>query len=127
MVTRWRKSAVRTVVLAFVVSLTAALCADAQAPIAQPAPQPSAAAPGAAPVVDVSLARIRKQLRETPPSPAPSHSSLLKLEYYVQVVGTPPPIDFFKDFNIGLASSVQYGGMTHAEFIRVTAPFWRKW
>jgi hypothetical protein len=74
----------------------------------------------------VSLARIRRQLRETPPSAA-TRSSLLKIEYYVDVVGRSPRIDFFKDFNIGRASSVQYGGMTHAEFLRATAPFWRKW
>jgi hypothetical protein len=92
-------------------------------------PQAQAAAAAAQPVAasHVSLERIRRQLRETPPTrERTGASSLLKLEYYVQVVGSPPPIDFFKDFNIGRGSAVQYGGMTHTEFLRITGPFWRK-
>jgi hypothetical protein len=121
------RSAARVLALAFVLAPLAAQGQD-QLPAAAPPPvnrgsaQPTAAAPSI-----VSLDRIRRQLRETPPTRDPSGvSSLLKLEYYVQVVGSPPPIDFFKDFNIGRGSAVQYGGMTHDEFLRVTAPFWRR-
>jgi hypothetical protein len=74
-----------------------------------------------------SLARIRRLLRETPPAQASGKLSLLKLEYYIQVVGTAPRVDFFKEFKIGPATAVQYGGMTHSEFLRMVAPPWRKW
>jgi hypothetical protein len=101
--------------------------AGAQVPAAQPGSRAETVLPGeTAPVIDVSLDRIRRQLRETPPTKDASQSSLLKLEYYIQVIGTPPPIDFFKDFHIGRTSTIRYGGMTHDEFLRVTAPFWRR-
>jgi len=125
--TDWALPVARAILVAFVLAPLAAAGAAAQTPGAQAEPRAKAAATGAVPAIDVSLARIRKQLGDTPPPRDPSRSSLLRLEYYVQVVGTPPPIDFFKEFNIGRVSSVQYGGMTHAEFLRVTAPFWRKW
>ena len=127
MVTHWRRAAVRTVVVTLLLALAEGARAVAQVPADVPDPRSKPPASAAAPPIDVSLSRIRKQLGETRPPRDPSLSSLLKLEYYVQVVGTPPPIDFFKEFNIGRASSVQYGGMTHAEFIRMTQPFWRKW
>jgi hypothetical protein len=123
--TRFRRLTARMALVPFILAITSS---------ARSQPARSTASTGqvkpamsALPVIDVSLDRIRRQLKEPPTTRESSQSSLLKLEYYVQVVGTPPPIDFFKDFNIGRASSVQYGGMTHAEFLRVTAPFWRKW
>jgi hypothetical protein len=121
------QTTLRAIVVALVLAPAAVAGAEGQTPAAPPEVRAQAAAPGAAPDVDVSLARIRRQLRETPPTRDPAQTSLLKLEYYVQVVGSPPPLDFFKEFNIGRASSVQYGGMTHAEFLRITQPFWRKW
>ena len=74
-----------------------------------------------------SLRRIRRLLRETPPARPDGTPSLLKLEYYIQVVGQAPRVDFFKEFKIGPATAVQYGPMTHSEFLRMTAPPWRKW
>jgi hypothetical protein len=127
MLMRRRHTVVSTLMAAFALVTVLPAFAQQGPAGAFPAAQarPASAAP-ASPTIDVSLERIRRQLRETPPSKE-SQSSLLKLEYYVQVVGTPPPIDFFKDFNIGRVSPVQYGGMTHSEFLRITAPFWRKW
>jgi hypothetical protein len=102
--------------------------ADAHAQAAPPQSRAGGPAPAAAAApapVDVSLGRIRRMLRETPPTPA-AKSSLLKLQYYVEVVGNSPRIDLLKDYSIHPATAVQYGGMTHAEFLKVTAPFWRK-
>jgi hypothetical protein len=122
-----RSLALRLVVLVFVLTLPNMAVATPQAPAAQPRAEAQAVTPSPAPpAIDVSLRRVRRMLRETPPT-APAKSPLANLEYYVQVVGESPRIDFFKDFNIGRASAVQYGGMTHAEFLKVTAPFWRKW
>jgi len=72
----------------------------------------------------VSLDRIRRQLRETPPTRT---SSPLKLEYHVEVIGTAPKLNLFVGFDISRVTAVQYGGMTHAEFLKVTAPPWRRW
>jgi hypothetical protein len=72
----------------------------------------------------VSLARIRQLLREQPPAPV---ESKLRLQYHVYVIGRMPPIDVISGFNIDKRSAVPYGGMTHAEFLQIVAPPWRKW
>jgi hypothetical protein len=77
----------------------------------------------APPSLGISLDRIRRQLREVPPTRT---SSPLKLEYHIEVVGRAPAIDFFSTFSIDKLTAVQYGGMTHAEFLRVTVPPWRR-
>ncbi len=127
MLRHWRFPAVIAVVAACALAPAAVSGACPQSPGAEVQPTPKAPAAGEPAASSVSLNRIRRMLRETPPTAPSGASSLLKLQYYVEVVGTPPTIDFFKDFNIGKASSVQYGGMTHDEFLRITAPFWRKW
>ena len=120
--------AVAAVVAAFVVAPVAVAGARPQAQAAQLQPQAQEAPPGGdLAAMGVSLDRIRRLLRETPPTKRSEVSSLLKLEYYIDVVGRSPRIEFFKDFEIGRATAVQYGGMTHAEFMRLTAPPWRKW
>ena len=126
MATHSTRFAAPALALAFAFALPATMPAQQQAPAA-PGASRATTAPTTEAASAVSLDRIRRQLRETPPTrDVTGPSSLLKLEYYVQVVGTPPPIDFFKDFHIGRGPNVQYGGMTHDEFLRVTAPFWRK-
>jgi len=92
--------------------------ADSQPQVQSPPAEPSIQALG------VSLDRIRRQLRETPPTRT---SSPLKLEYHVEVVGTAPRLKLFVGFDIGRDTAVQYGGMTHAEFLKLTAPPWRRW
>jgi hypothetical protein len=69
------------------------------------------------------VARIRRGLREAPRS---TKSSLLNLEFHVDVVGKAPKIDLFKDFNLSSGSAVHYGGMTHGEFMKIVAPPWRR-
>ncbi len=104
------------------------MCPAASAGQTQQAPPPSSQ-PGVTTSADqvqklgISLDRIRRQLREIPPART---SSPLKLEYHVEVVGRAPRLEFFTGFEIGQLSPVQYGGMTHAEFLYLTRPPWRK-
>jgi len=115
------------VAVVLVLVLAAAGSARAAYPQQATNPQPQAQPPPAEPSIQslgVSLDRIRRQLRETPPART---SSPLKLEYHVEVVGTAPKLKLFVGFDIGRHTAVQYGGMTHAEFLRLTAPPWRKW
>jgi hypothetical protein len=92
---------------------------------AQPQPKIQPASPDAVvEAMGVSLDRIRRQLRESPPTLGPW---LIRLDYHVEVVAKAPPIELLKGFNIGASSAVQYGGMTHSEFLRITAPPWRPW
>jgi hypothetical protein len=74
----------------------------------------------------VSLDRIRRLLRDAAPAQPSTNPSVLKVEYHVEVVGKAPRIDFFKNFDIGRGTAVQYGGMTHGEFLGLTAPWWRR-
>jgi hypothetical protein len=94
-----------------------------QAAPATPGRQSAGAVPAAA-VPVVSLDRIRRALRESPPR---RRSSILNLEFHVEVVGQAPRVLFFKDFNLNKGSAVQYGGMTHSEFMNLVAPPWRPW
>src|SRR5512139_3321412 len=74
----------------------------------------AAAAPEGADLqaMGVSLDRIRRLLRETPPTPPSAKFSSLRLEYHLEVVGKSPRVEFFKDFDLGRVTAVQYGGMT---------------
>ena len=108
--------------------------AEAAAPGAQASPQratsPSVSIPppvASSPTIDCStLRRIRRELAETPPTHSSGALSLLKLNYYVEVVGKAPRYDFLTGFNVGRGTPVQYGAMTHDEFLRLAAPPWRR-
>ena len=97
-------------------------------PAAEPRPEPPPApAPPADPqtqMTGVSLTRIRRLLRE---QPAVQVASVARLQYHIEVVGRMPRIDVISGFNIDKTSAVPYGGMTHAEFLKVVAPPWHKW
>jgi hypothetical protein len=118
---------VAAVVAAFVLGSVAVTGAtpQAQARISQ-------ARAGAAPsgdavaVMGASLARIRRLLGATPPTQPSTTASLLRVQYHIEVVGKAQPLDIFKNFDLGRGTAVQYGGMTHDEFLRLTAPPWRK-
>jgi hypothetical protein len=68
----------------------------------------------------VSVVRIRRTLEETPP--LDPNSSLLRLNYYVDVYGQFSPIDLFADVDLSPGGPIQYGGMTHAEFLQMVTP-----
>jgi hypothetical protein len=116
--------------------VVASLVTVAEGARAGPPQQPEPAQPQARPqsqvtsaesqfrAIGVSLDRIRRELREQPPI---KMESVARLRYHIEVVGRMPRIDILKGFNIDKASAVPYGGMTHSEFLRITAPPWRKW
>jgi len=86
----------------------------------QPAtPAPRAAAPIDVDAIPVSVVRIRKQLAELPPADVDSR---LRLNYYIEVFGQAPRIDFLAGVNLNPLGAVQYGGMTHREFLDVVTP-----
>lgn len=88
---------------------------EQQAPatqLPQPANSPSPERLG------ISLDRIREELRETPPT----QSNLLRYDFHVEVYGTNPGVDLFKDFDLSPGGAVRYGGMTHSEFLGVVTP-----
>jgi hypothetical protein len=86
----------------------AALAQEGQAASGQPPPSD----------LGLSLERIRKELREAPPSA----SKLLRYDFHVDVYGQNPKVDFFKDFDLSPNGPVRYGGMTHSEFLNVVTP-----
>jgi hypothetical protein len=80
----------------------------------------------------VSLTRIRRLLREQPPTLAEPKLTVvdanIRVEYRIKVEGRMPwSYEPIGDFNIDKRSAVAHGGMTHAEFLKVVAPPWRKW
>jgi hypothetical protein len=93
---------------------------------AQTDPHPSARNSGATDALPtpeelgVSFERIKRELRETPP--APKRSSLLHLNFHVDVYGKAPKIDLLAGVDLRPTGAVRYGGMTHQEFLDVTMP-----
>jgi hypothetical protein len=94
--------------------------------VAQPQPlaRPAAAQPlpPVEPVEDlpVSLDRIRAKLAAQPRTAESTDG--LRLSYYVDVFGVAPQLDIFgPDINLTTAP-VQYGGMTHREFLDHVTP-----
>ena len=68
----------------------------------------------------VSFERIKQELKETPPTPRTS--SVLHLEFHVDVYGKAPKIDLLAGVDLRPTGAVRYGGMTHQEFLDVTTP-----
>jgi hypothetical protein len=79
--------------------------------------QPSAAAAQPTSELPVSIERIRRKLAQAPPSKTKG----LKLEYYVEVYGKSPRLDFLAEFD-PTAGAVQYGSPTHQEFLNLVTP-----
>jgi hypothetical protein len=104
----------------------AAQTTPADPPSAQAEPQASRngpAATGALPTPEqlgVSFERIKRELKETPPTPRTS--SVLHLEFHVDVYGKAPKIDLLAGVDLRPTGAVRYGGMTHQEFLDVTTP-----
>jgi hypothetical protein len=79
---------------------------------AQPTPDP----PG------VSLAQIRQQLKNVPEYP-PAPGSAMRYDFFVNVYGTRPAIEFFRDFDLSTLGPVKWGGVTHQEILDAVTPF----
>jgi hypothetical protein len=98
----------------------------AQQPPAQTPPkasQPQAqGTPPSAESMGISLKNIRKQVPETSPSQQPAGTGL-RYDFFVDVFGKRPAIDFFKDFDLSKGGPVRWGGVTHQEILNAVTPF----
>jgi len=88
-------------------------------PQGQPQAQPAAAS---AESMGVSLKSIRKQLDAMPP-PKKSAGVGMRYDFFVDVLGKRPPIEFFKDFDLSTQGGVRWGGVTHQEILNAVTPF----
>ena len=64
-----------------------------------------------------SLERIQRKLAQV----GPAQSSLLRLDYYVEVYGRAPKINVLQDFDVH-SGPVPYGAPTHAELLGLILP-----
>jgi hypothetical protein len=86
---------------------------------AQSSPQ---AAPPSADSMGVSLKAIRQQLKDVPLLPRAPGSGL-RYDFFVDVLGKRPAIEFFKDFDLSTEGPVKWGGVTHQEILDAVTPF----
>ena len=96
---------------------TAASAAQVPVTATAQAASAQAAAPDAMPL---SLARVQRRLLAAEvarPSTAPG----LRIEEFVNVYGKSIAFDIMKDYDVK-ATAVQYGGMTHTEFLDLVTP-----
>jgi hypothetical protein len=70
----------------------------------------------------VSLKQIRQQLNDVPALP-PAPRTGLRYDFFVNVFGTRPAINFFKDFDLSMEGPVKWGGVTHQEILNAVTPF----
>jgi hypothetical protein len=90
--------------------------AKPQAPPHAQTPPPSAESMG------VSLKNIRRQVPEASVSQQPAGSGL-RYDFFVDVFGKRPAIDFFKDFDLSTKGSIRWGGVTHQEILNAVTPY----
>ena len=104
---------------AVVAALLFSPCAPAQSSPTQAPPQvPQQAAPES---MGVSLKNIRNQLKNVPALP-PSPGAGMRYDFYVDVFGTRPAVEFFKDFDLSNTGPVRWGGATHQEILNMITP-----
>ncbi len=91
--------------------------ATTQAPAAAQATVAQAASPDAMPL---SLARVQRQLlaREVA---KPTEGGALRIEEFVNVYGKSIAFEVMRDYD-ATSPAVQYGGMTHTEFLNLVTP-----
>lgn len=82
----------------------------------KPPTQPSAESLG------VSLDQIRQQLKDVPALP-PAPGTGMRYDFFVNVYGTRPAIEFFRDFDLSTLGPVKWGGVTHQEILNAVTPF----
>jgi hypothetical protein len=70
----------------------------------------------------VSLKSIRKQLN-VPVTQRSASGAGMRYDYFVDVLGKRPPIEFFKDFDLSTKGGVRWGGATHQEILDAVTPF----
>jgi hypothetical protein len=96
--------------------------AAAGAPVSQHKPLPPGSSQGQPPpdfdALGVSFDRIKRELRLSPPSAV---ITPLKLEFYVEVQGTAPPILLFQPGELA-TGPVPYGAPTHSDVLELFTP-----
>lgn len=68
-----------------------------------------------------SVDRVKRELKQLPPTTITEHQDGLKLEYYIQVFGSAPKIDLFKDFDLK-NGPVPFTAPTHADMLEQMTP-----
>lgn len=104
--------------------LVAAVASWAWQPPARSSAQPqvqSQAGTETAESMGVSLKSIRRQLKDMP-APRQASGTGLRYDFFVDVLGKRPPVDFFKDFDLSTKGGVRWGGATHQEILNVVTP-----
>lgn len=67
----------------------------------------------------ISVVRVRRQLASLPPI---DPDGALRLDFFVDVYGQAPSLDLFTGIDLSGKGAVQYGPMTHAEFLEFVTP-----
>ena len=100
------------VVVVAVLLAPPALAWQGAKPIAQPTPES----------LGVSVKQIRQQLKDVPELP-PAPGSGIRYDFFVNVYGTRPAIEFFREFDLSTIGPVKWGGVTHQEILNAVTPF----
>ena len=94
----------------------------ATTPQASPSRPQAKTSPPSAESLGVSLKSIRRQLKDAPKTKKGSGTGM-RYDFFVDVFGTRPAIDFFKDFDLSTGGGVRWGGATHQEILDAVTPF----
>jgi hypothetical protein len=109
------------VVIAIMLLTASSAVAQDRPPSPTPVPAPTTTTSPTVISVDklpISLDRIQKKLAIAPPT---TNIGGLKLEYYIQVYGTAPRIDFFTGFD-ARTGPVPHSAPTHNDMLDVVTP-----
>ena len=101
----------------------------AQQPVPQSTPTPTPQAqsqsqkpPPTADAMGISLKSVRKHA-SVPPGTEQQSGTGLRYDFFVDVFGKRPAIDFFKDFDLSTKRAVRYGSVTHEELLNAVTPY----
>jgi hypothetical protein len=91
-------------------------------PSPQAQSQPQAPPPPTAEGMGVSLKSVRRQAMP-PPATERQSGTGLRYDFFVDVFGQRPAINFFKDFDLSTKGAVRYGSVTHQELLNAVTPY----
>jgi hypothetical protein len=127
----------RLTLLCFVVTLAVLPMVQGQVSAQAPTPGATSDPPTASPSTSTSTSsvatplspnapaysvdRVRRELRQVPRTTTVEKQDGLKLEYYIQVFGSAPKVDFFKNYNLK-TGTIPWGAPTHADMLEQMTP-----